>query len=341
MAEILGIGTTDFPFLRGQEDSMAGVLKGALARGTHLTEETKDPANWPKELLAEWGDDEAVAVGKARRGSQIEQFHKLNEALEAFNPDFILVWSKDARESLGDICIPPFWIQAFESVEVKPNLAHFGEPADKEVTIRGHQEGAFRLINGLQREGFDVAFSLKPNHQNGLAAPFVGVLTHLDWDKHRYATPVIPVSINPFGIRERVMDGMSPIDPNGPLPLSPKRAFELGQATARIFKDSPWKVALVAGVGWSHSQNTSWERQVLTPDAEADKKLHEQWRNNRFADWANMTLEELEDSANWELTCWIALAGAMTEIGAKVQHSHLEENYAFGSNWVNTIFSVA
>jgi len=31
----------------------------------------------------------------------------------------------------------------------------------------------------------------------------------------------------------------------------------------------------------------------------------------------------------------------MTEVGAKVIHSDLEENWSYNSNWVNTIFSAA
>ena len=52
-------------------------------------------------------------------------------------------------------------------------------------------------------------------------------------------------------------------------------------------------------------------------------------------------LDELEEFGQWEMLCWIALAGAMTEIGAEVRHSDFQEGWIFNSNWVNTIFSVA
>ncbi len=341
MAEILGLATTDFPFLRAADGNMTGVLKGALARGVHYTTETKDPANWPEQMRREWGDDEGLAVGKEKRAKQIEQFRKLRAALDEFKPDFILMWSKDNRESLGNGSLPPFWIQAHTSTEVKPGLSFFGEDPDKVVTIKGHQEGAFYLINGLQETGFDVTYSLEPKHANGLAHTFVGILTHLDWDKHEYAIPAVPVSINPFANRERGGDGLSPINPTDPWPLSPKRAFDLGRATARVLRASPWRVALVAGVGWSHAQNTSWDHQWVHPDIESDRRFHEQWKSNQFDKWGEITYKELEDTANWELLNFICLAGAMTELGAKVVHSDMQENWAFNSNWVNTIFSVA
>jgi hypothetical protein len=74
---------------------------------------------------------------------------------------------------------------------------------------------------------------------------------------------------------------------------------------------------------------------------EGDRRFHQQWVNNKFDKWGDITAEELEETGNWELLSWIALAGAMTEVGAKVVHSDLEENWSYNSNWVNTIFSTA
>ena len=90
MAEILGLGTTDYPRLRSPDPNMTGPFRGNL-NGSHLPEERKDPKNWPAEMQAEWGDDEGLACGQQARAHQIEQFTKLREELDAFNPDFILV----------------------------------------------------------------------------------------------------------------------------------------------------------------------------------------------------------------------------------------------------------
>ena len=59
MAELLGIGTTDMPFLRGN-GTMGGVILNAIQNGTHMREEDKNPANWPEPMREEWGEDEGL-----------------------------------------------------------------------------------------------------------------------------------------------------------------------------------------------------------------------------------------------------------------------------------------
>lgn len=347
MAEILGLGTTDQPYMRMIDPLLSNPLKGAM-RSERIRPELKDPANWPAPMRAQWGNDEGVTGAAAARAEQVEQYRKLRQVLDEFQPDFILIWSKDARESLKDFAIPQYWIQAHESVDFKPYTSLgrkeniFGEDGDKVVTLKGHPQGARYLVRGLAEAGFDPTYSLQPMHPNGLAHTFTGVVVHLDWDRREFAIPVVPVSIDPFGPRQRGQDGMAPLVPTAPLPISPKRAFELGRATARILRASPWRVALVAGVGWSHANNTSWERSWIHPDVEADRRRYEEWRTNRFTQWGDsFTYDDLEEHGQWELLCWIALAGAMTELGARVQYSHFQEGWIFNSNWCNTIFTVA
>jgi hypothetical protein len=346
MAELLGLGTTDQPYMRMADALLSNPLKGAL-RSERIRPELKDPANWPAPMREAWGNDEGVAAGAAARPRQVEQFRKLRAALDDFRPDFILIWSKDARESLKDFAVPQYWIQAHESVQFKPYTSLgrkenvFGEDADQLVTLQGHPAGARHLVKGLAEAGFDPTYSLEPMHPNGLAHTFSGVVVHLDWDKRQFATPVVPVSVDPFGARQRGQDGMAPLTADTVLPISPARAFALGRATARALRASPWRVALVAAVGWSHANNTSWERSWVHPDVDADRRRYDEWANNNFTDWDSFTYEELEEHGQWELLCWIALAGAMTEIGAKVQYSDFQPGWIFNSNWVNTVFSVA
>lgn len=345
MAEILGIGTTDQPYMRISDEMLSNPMKGAL-KSERIPAEKKDPASWPAPMREQWGTDEGAKAGREARTRQVDHFRKLTAALDDFKPDFILIWSKDGRESLKDFAIPRYWIQAHESVDYKPYTSLgrkenvFGEDGDKVVTLPGHQAGAKYLVNGLVDAGFDPTYSLQAMHPNGLAHTFTGVTVHLDWDQRRLSTPIVPVSVDPFGPRARGQDGMSPVVPTDPRPISPRRAFELGRATARVLRASPWRVALVAGTGWSHANNTSWERHWLHPDMEADRRRFEEWRNNGFSNWGdNFTYEELEEFGEWELLCWIMLAGAMTEIGAKVQYSDFQEGWIFNSNWVNTILA--
>lgn len=344
MAELLGLGITDFPFLR-TSGSMAGVLKMALARGEHMKPEMKDPANWPAPMRAEWGEDEGLTASGPARERQVQNLKRIKAALDDFGPDFIIIWSKDHMESLKQFALPPYWIQAHDRVQTKPFSGGapnvFGEDPERVVTIEGHPQGAKYLIRGLQQAGLAPAYSLEALHPNGLTHTFQGGVVYLDWERREFQTPVVPFPIDPFGPRERLPEGMAPLQPDHLYPIPASRAFELGAATARILRASPWRVALVAATGWSHTQNTSWERGWVHPQMEGDRRRYEEWASNKFDTWHNFTYEELEEYGQWEHLCWIALAGAMTEAGAKVIFSDYQENWCFNSNWVNTIFSVA
>ena len=160
MGAILGLGTTDFPMLRMVDGTLTGVLDNAL-KGEHFKEETKDQSKWPEPMQKELGDDHGVKTGAEKRARQVEQFRKLKLALDDFKPDLMLIWSKDNRESLKNFSLPPFWIQAYEKVDLKlfqlfgnPNN-FFEEDPERVDTILGHPEAANLLINGLQDQGFD------------------------------------------------------------------------------------------------------------------------------------------------------------------------------------------
>ena len=343
MGEILGLGTTDYPRMRTADPNMPGPFRDNLG-GIHVKPAATNPANWPEDMQKEWSDDEALVTGQIARERQGGLYSKLNDELDAFNPDFVLIWSKDQRESLKNFSVPQFWVQAYDTVDIKPGLTFFkDQDPDRVVTLKGHKEGALHLVKGLQQEGFDPTYALEPLHPQGLAHTFRGVTTHLSWNKLDYKYPIVPVSIDPFGLRERGPDGLEPNFDTAVMPMSTNRAFELGWATARVLKASPYRVALVAGVGWSHANNTSWERSWVNPDVAADQKLHdEEWATGKFTEWANrFTFEEMEEHAWWELICWVALAGAMTELGAKLKWTDFETHYVFNSNWCNCAFTTA
>lgn len=347
MAEILGLGTTDYPRLRAADGFMTAPFKGTLNSG-YRSENAQDPKNWPEPMQKEWSDDEGLAVGKRKREHAAAQFQILESALDEFHPDLILIWAKDYRESLKTLALPQWWIQANQEFQVKlytpfgSGESYFGLGlADQIVTVPGHQSAGLHLVQGLQNEGFDTTYSLESNHPNGLAHTHAGVVTHLNWHKREFTTPILPVSVDMFGfMRERTAGGLSTWDKTMPGPISPQRAFDLGRATARVFKSSPWRVALVAGTSWSHTNNTDRSKEWVHPDHTADLERYQQWENNKFSDWgSNWTFDQMEEHGQWEHLCWIMLAGAMTEIGAKIVHSDIEINYVYNDNWVNTVFS--
>jgi hypothetical protein len=168
----------------------------------------------------------------------------------------------------------------------------------------------------------------------------LATLLHLDWDKRELKTPLVPFAGDPFGfLRTRNAEGLSPWIKENPRPLLPKEAFALGRAIARTYRESPWRVALIAGVDWSHANDSGWERERIHPDVQADLRRYEEWKANKFTSWAeDWTFEEMEEHAQWELLVTIILAGAMTELGSRMVSSDFQAGWTFNDNFVTTLF---
>jgi hypothetical protein len=150
----------------------------------------------------------------------------------------------------------------------------------------------------------------------------------------------VPIGFEPFGYdRTRVPEGLSDWDKSKEPPLTPKDGFAVGQTIAQTIKGSNLKVALVGSTNWSNSQNTASARGSLLPYRENDMKRFAEWKGNNFANWGDSwTHEEMEENAEWECIVSIVLAGAMTEVGAKVTYADMHTNNVLNSDWVTTIF---
>jgi hypothetical protein len=48
-------------------------------------------------MQAEWGDDEGITSHKAHRRG-VQSLRKIREEIDAFQPDFILIWGDDQYE---------------------------------------------------------------------------------------------------------------------------------------------------------------------------------------------------------------------------------------------------
>jgi hypothetical protein len=183
----------------------------------------------------------------------------------------------------------------------------------------------------------------EPLHSNGLGHNALATAVHLDFDQRKFATPIVPIGIDPFRFdRQRNNEGLSPWDKSNPNPpLTPQDAFHLGRQIAVSMRSSPWRVALVAGVDWSHANDSAWELERVHPDVEADRARFEQWRRGKFDNWReSWTFDEMEQHAQWEMLVTIVLAGAMTEIQASVRHADFCPTWVCNDNFVTTIFEV-
>jgi hypothetical protein len=281
MAEILGLTVSDFPFLRMKPRNMPWVLRTNVGSGWKDRPHLRDPRNWPEPVRREWGSeqDQGLSAGTKAQEHEIAQFRLLNKELKAFKPDLILLLYRDAIETFDKEERPKYWISSHESVKTKLfNLwgffrdNYFEEAPDRVDALKGHREAAMYLARGLEEAGEKPRVVPEPIHPNGLGHNACATTVHLDWDERKFATPIVPFGIDPFRFgRDRDNEGLSSWDRRNPNPpLTPQEAFALGQKIARVMRKSPWRVAMVTGVDWSHANDTARENERIAPDVEAD-----------------------------------------------------------------------
>jgi hypothetical protein len=346
MGDVLGLTIAHFPYLRLKHYHLTGVLTGNMGRGWLDKPHLKDPANWPAAMRREWAGDQGAAVSKEAQDHEIEQFRKVRAALDEFGPDLIVIFYRDLGESFKMFARPPYWIHGHEQIDLQLfqifglRENYWEEDPDRVDTIKGAPEVARLLARDLQDAGLGPVLAPESMAPLGLGHNALATILHLDWDRREFKTPVLPIAIDPFGfLRVRNNEGMSEWRRDYPRPLLPREAFALGRQVARFFKARPERVALVAGTGWSHANDSGWEFERLHQDVEADLARFEEWRDSRFQDWGErFNFEDMERHAQWELLVTIVLAGAMTEIGAKVRYADLFARLILNSTWVTTIF---
>lgn len=349
MGEILGLGVTHYPPLTGTDQNMANILRGVL-KDPGLPERLRDPANWPEQLRAEYGEDGGVAAAQRHRDSLVRYFRRARQELDEFRPDFVVVWGDDQYENFKEDIIPPFCIFAYDQIESHPWQREGGPPnvwnesRDTAITIKGHREAAKFLARRLLEEGVDMPYSYQPLHYQGLAHAFLNTVLFLDYDRAGFPYPVVAFQVNCYGRRVIAQRGgrasmanpLSEGDLDPPSP-SPKRCLEVGAATARVLHDSPYRVALIASSSWSHAFLTDKNHQ-LYPDVPADRRLYEALRQGDYDTWRNTPLADIEASGQQEMLNWFMLAGAMEALGRKPDECEFIETWALNSNKCFALF---
>src|SRR5205823_8194893 len=315
MADILGLGMTHYPPLAGRDENMMGILKGTL-RDPAIPAELKDPSNWPKLMREEYGTDQGKAAAAEHREVLLNGLARIREALDDFKPDFVLIWGDDQYENFTEDIIPPFCVLAYDKIEAQPwRLKAPGMPGganvwteseDFTMHVEGHRDGAKFLASGLITQGFDVCYSYRPLHLQGIGHAFLNSIAYLDYDRKGFNHRLVCFSINCYG--RKVISfrggaakfGQSPapeqLDPPSP---SPARCFDLGAATARVLLNSPYRVAWIASSSWSHAflHDKAWR---LYPDVDSDRGFFEALQSGRYSHCREMPLSAVEDSGHQE-----------------------------------------
>ncbi len=347
MGEILGLGITHYPGL-SPKTARPGSLRKVL-KDPGLPAHLRVPSGWPESMRREWADDEGKAFAESHRESLARELRKARQLLDAFKPDFMVVWGDDQYENFHDDLIPAFCIQAYERMELTPWAKAgaadnaWGEAPDTKLVIAGHRQGAKYLASRLIEADFDVAYAYRPLHAP-LGHAFVNSVLYLDWDRQGFDHPVVPFAVNCYGRRIVAVRGEmeslarpvteDELDPPSP---SPGRCFDLGAAVARAISASPWRVALVASSSWSHAFLTR-KHHFLYPDTQADRLLFAALERGDYDAWKRRSLADVEDSGQQELLNWFCLVGAMAELRRKPSHATFVESSIMNSNKVIASF---
>lgn len=353
MGEVLGLGISHYPLL-GARDAMMSIVLQKTLEDPDIPLEAKNPASWPARMREEWGTDRGEKAAAEHRRRMLHGLRHARAVLDAFAPDFVLIWGDDQYENFREDIIPPFCVAAYEDLTVRPWLQTmdsgvvkgrdnvWDEPAEKAFVIRGARERAKYLTTALINCGFDISYAYKPLHHPGLPHAFLNSILYLDYDRKGFPYPVVPFQVNCYG--ERVIsykgftslfaDRNRPLDPPAP---TPGRCFELGAQVARICRDSPWRVALIASSSWSHAflVDKTWR---LHPDVDFDHRLYAALRSGDYEFWRTLSPERIAESGEQELLNWIVLIGAMNELRQPCGWADFVETYVFNSSKVTAVF---
>ncbi|MBI4241061.1 MAG: extradiol ring-cleavage dioxygenase [Candidatus Rokubacteria bacterium] len=350
MAEIQGLGVTHYPGIMMLDADMSVYLRRTLT-SDRVPPTLKDPKNWPAPMRAEWGDDQGTTAAPKHRERLVQAFRQIRRELDAFNPDFVLIWGDDQYENFREDIVPPFCVFIFDEVACTPFAHSWGapeplniwrEPTGTVFTYKGHPAGAKHLARRLIEEGFDVPYAYRMRDPRGLAHAFVNTVLFLDYDRQGFPYPVVPFHVNCYGsslVKSRggaVLPGEQGEEPDPPAP-TPKRCFEVGRATARILRASPWRVSLIGSSSWSHAFLTAKNGWVF-PDMEADRRLLEQLKTGRYVEWQNLDAAQVESAGQHEILNWVCLAGAMAELGRTARIVDYVESWVFNSNKCFAVF---
>jgi hypothetical protein len=344
MGEVLGIGCTHAPHLQFVDQDMPNVLRRTL-RSPATPAELQDPRNWPAAMRAEWADDEGLASAAAHRAKVVAGFRAARAALDAFHPDFVLIWGDDQYENFHVDVLPPFCVYALKEMAIAPFQASdglkaaanvWGEPTDQIVGVQGHEPAASHLAGELIGAGFDVACAYAMHHRQVLGHAFTRTVLYLDYDREGFPYPVIPFHVNCYGRELRVRgedrDALGSTPPPSPPPW---RCYDLGKAVRRILEASPWRAAIIGSSSWSHATLTP-KHHYLYPDMEADRQRFQELASGDLRCWRDLDPEQIRDSGQHEILNWVCLAGAME--GRQCEVLAHAETYIFNSTKSVVVF---
>jgi hypothetical protein len=350
VGDVLGIGCTHAPHLQFTDDAMANVLRRTL-RSDRTPGPLRDPHNWPAPMQAEWGADEGLTAARRHREELLAGFRAARAALDAFQPDFVLIWGDDQYENFQVDALPAFCVYALDELTLAPFKASNGlkasanvwnAPTDTILRLPGHQQAASHLAHALIESGFDVATAYRMRHSPTLGHAHTRTILYLDYDQRGFDYPVIPFHVNCYGSNLRVPPADRPgseAEPLHPPPAPPPwRCYDLGKRVAEIIAASPWRAAVIGSSSWSHGTLTA-KHHYLYPDVDADRHRYAELVAGECHRWRDLDARAMQASGQHEMLNWVCLAGAME--GRRAETTSFVQSYLFNSDKVLALWPAA
>jgi hypothetical protein len=343
MAEILGIGATHYPPGLVPEEFKPWPLVRMLNTDPRIPERMRDPANWPEPMRVEWGDDEGI-TSQRRTARVFTAFRKIREEIDAFHPDFILSGVTTSTRISRKTSSRRSACWRMNSSTSRPTRSCAASPTSgasrptRSSRIPGTTRRAL-ACRKLPEDGIDMSYAYKPC-QDGLGHAFANTLLYLDLDRKGFNTRSCR-SRSTATAAACVQGGSTEYskEPDPPSP-SPRRCFEMGQATARALKDSPWRVVIMASSSWSHAFLTE-KNHWIYPDLDSDRAMLEHLRTGNYRAWRDTPLAQMEAAGQQEVLNWTCLAGAMAELDYKADILDWVETWTFNAPKCLAVFKAA
>lgn len=231
---------------------------------------------------------------QARHEANEAGIRKIADALDACDPDIVLLIGDDHKEVYQDDNMPALAVYWGETLpyrpkgmmkwkydpSIMPDFWYWQDERDYPVA----SGFARRLIGDLMARDFDPAHSKYYPEGQGMTHSFGYVYRRI---MERKTYPVLPVSVNTY------------YPPNQ---MHPGRCYRLGEALRDAIESWPedLRVAVMATGGLSH----------FVVDEKFDRDFIDVMATGGHAEHAALPLEKLQ-SGNSELRCWSVLAGAV------------------------------
>ena len=145
MGEILGLGITHYPNL-ATKLNMSWRFQKALEDQT-VPERFRSMQSWHPTMREQWGNDRGAAHSERHRADLIAHFRKARRELDAFKPDFVLIWGDDQYRELprrlrAGVLYPCLQRGRAEALErLQPRTQRMGRAGGDDLRRKGTSRG--------------------------------------------------------------------------------------------------------------------------------------------------------------------------------------------------------